>query len=146
MRTQQGIETECLFCRIVAGKEKSWTVYEDELVQALLNIVPMTVGHTMIIPKEHYENIVDMPEETLTRIFTVAQKLARKYETNLKMQGLCLHSQGHVDKDIKFRHYHLHIIPRYDKNDPRDPGKMWPTDLETASVETLDKVVLRILS
>jgi histidine triad (HIT) family protein len=136
----------CLFCRIVAGEEKSWTVFEDEQVQAILTISPMTSGHTLIIPKKHYESIVEIPDPILFRIISVAKDLAEKYETKLNTKGICLHSQGHHDKDIKFRHYHLHVIPRYDINDRRDPGKMWPKDLEVASDKSLDEVASRIVS
>jgi histidine triad (HIT) family protein len=146
MFTRSEIEDSCLFCKIVAGEEKSWTIYEDELVQAIITIEPMTLGHALIFPKEHYEAITEMPDTTLFRIIFVAKKLAEKYERDLGTRGLCLHSQDHREKRLEFRHYHLHLIPRYEIEDKRDPGKMWPKDLERASSEALDQLVSRILS
>jgi len=65
----------CKFCRIVEGLELSWTVYEDELVMAFLDINPANRGHTLIIPKKHYENIYDISEKELRRVIAIAKRL-----------------------------------------------------------------------
>jgi histidine triad (HIT) family protein len=106
----------CTFCKIVEGKGKSWTVYEDELVKAFLDINPVSEGHTLIIPKTHYENVYDIPEGELKRIITIAKKLAKIYRKALGARAVnILHASGKEAQQDVF-HFHIHLVPRY-KND-----------------------------
>src|SRR5579864_3803931 len=100
------ILANCLFCRIASGKSKSWSVYEDDSVKAFLNIFPLARGHTLIVPKWHYESVSEIPIQTLRHMISTAKKLTLTYERTLNAQGICLHSQDHKEK-TKFRHYHL---------------------------------------
>ena len=77
------MKKDCVFCRIVKGIEPSWTVYEDDLIKAFLDINPASEGHTLIILKEHYETIYTIPERELKRIIVVAKKLAKVYRMAL---------------------------------------------------------------
>ncbi len=78
------MKKDCVFCRIVKGIEPSWTVYEDDLIKAFLDINPASEGHTLIIPKEHYETIYMIPDRELKRIIVVAKKLAKVYRKLFK--------------------------------------------------------------
>ena len=77
---------ECLFCGIVSGREKSWVVYRDPHVMALLDRHPMTRGHTLVIPVHHYESMLDIPETLLKRVVVLSKKLCMAYERALKTQ------------------------------------------------------------
>ena len=70
------MEEDCIFCKIVKGEMKSYTVYEDELVKGILDAFPVSKGHTLIVPKGHYENIYDIPGEVLSHVTMVTQNLA----------------------------------------------------------------------
>jgi len=100
----------------VKGLEPSWTVYEDELVMAFLDINPASIGHTLIIPKKHYENIYDISEKELKRVIVIAKRLAEVYREALGASGVnILHASGRDAQQDVF-HFHIHLVPRY-KND-----------------------------
>ena len=102
---------DCLFCKIIKGEIPSFTVYEDDIVKAFLDINPSTNGHTLIIPKKHYENAYDIDDDTYLHIFSVAKKLANKYKKELNCEGITFIQNNELGQDIK--HYHLHMLPRY---------------------------------
>lgn len=106
------MEEDCVFCRIVRGMEPSWTVYEDDLVKAFLDINPASEGHTLIIPKKHYETIYTIPDEELGRIMVVAKKIAKVYRKALQVNAVnVLHASGReAQQDVP--HFHIHLVPR----------------------------------
>ena len=135
----------CVFCDIISGKERSWTVYRDRHIMALLDVFPVTRGHTLIIPIRHYESMWDIPQNTLDRITALAKKLCKSYEKTLGMQGVSIEVLNHKQKNQAYRHFHLHVIPRYDKNHPRDPANVKPSQrFPRESGENLNRT-LRIL-
>ncbi len=106
----------CIFCKIAEGEVESWIVYEDELVKAFFDINPASEGHTLIIPKKHYENIYEIPENVLERIIIVTKKLAIIYKKALDVKAVnILHASGKEAQQDVF-HFHIHLVPRY-KND-----------------------------
>ncbi|MEM3695875.1 MAG: HIT family protein [Candidatus Bathyarchaeia archaeon] len=111
----------CIFCKIVKGLEPSWTVYEDKLVKAFLDINPANEGHTLIIPKKHYENIYEIPDKELKRIIIVAKELAKLYKRALSANAInILHASGKEAQQDVF-HFHIHLVPRYE----RDGLNLW---------------------
>lgn len=106
----------CIFCKIAEGEVKSWTVYEDELVKAFFDINPASEGHTLIIPKKHYDNIYEIPENVLERIIIVVKKLAIVYKKALDVKAVnILHASGKDAQQDVF-HFHIHLVPRYEKD------------------------------
>jgi histidine triad (HIT) family protein len=104
---------ECVFCRIVAGAEAS-VVHEDDDVLAFLTIGPVNPGHVLVIPKQHYPDLADLPEPLAARCFTVAQRVAAA----IRASGL--HCEGVnvflADGEAAFQevfHLHLHVFPRF---------------------------------
>ncbi|MEM3641666.1 MAG: HIT family protein [Candidatus Bathyarchaeia archaeon] len=111
----------CIFCKIVKGLEPSWTVYEDKLVKAFLDINPASEGHTLIIPKKHYENIYEIPDKELKRIIIVAKELAKLYKRALAANAInILHASGREAQQDVF-HFHVHLVPRCE----RDGLNLW---------------------
>jgi len=105
--------SKCIFCEIVADRAASYTVYEDEHVRAFLDIHPVSSGHTLIVPKEHYENIYDIPEQELEHIAAAAKRLALLYRSRLGAEAAnLLQSSGRTAQQEVF-HFHMHLIPRY---------------------------------
>lgn len=104
---------DCIFCKIVKGEMDSYTIYEDELVKVFLDAFPISKGHALIIPKEHYEDIYEIPEKTIERVASVTKKMADKYKEILKPDGVnVLQANGRISGQTVF-HYHMHLVPRY---------------------------------
>ena len=107
------MNTDCIFCKIGNGDIESYTVYEDDFLKAFLDANPVSRGHTLIIPKQHYENVYDIPPDLLEGIIRVAKNLAQKYMISLAPTGInILHSSGGDAQQTVF-HFHMHLVPRY---------------------------------
>jgi len=78
---------DCIFCKIIAKKEKAYVVYEDKYTIAILDKNPFTEGHTVIMPKKHYSTIFDVSEEDLERVIVLAQKLIKFYKKEFHCEG-----------------------------------------------------------
>lgn len=105
---------DCIFCKIIKGEINSYTIYEDDIVKVILDVNPVTNGHALVLPKKHYENLLDIDEKTLSHIHRVARDLYKVYKEKLGCDGFTLTQNNGYGQEIK--HYHLHLIPRY-KND-----------------------------
>ena len=107
----------CIFCEIINGNIPSKKVYEDADVLAILDISQTTYGHTLVMPKKHYENINECPKELLYKVISVTQDLNRKIMVNLKANGSNILTNTNEASGQSVPHLHFHIIPRYDEND-----------------------------
>jgi len=135
----------CLFCDIVSGRERSWVVYRDSQLMAFLDLYPMTRGHTLIIPIRHYESMFDIPDPTLRKIISLSKRLCKAYEQTLKIQGISIEVLNHRLKSPAHRHFHLHVIPRYDKDDLRDPANVKPSQkFPRESEKELNRTLSRV--
>ncbi|MBW2992896.1 HIT family protein [Candidatus Woesearchaeota archaeon] len=113
---------DCIFCKIVKGEIPSSKVYEDEKILAFLDIGPINKGHTLVIPKEHYEMLLDVPDGLLKEVTVAAKKIAANMKEKLNLEGFnIMQSNGKVAGQL-VPHFHLHVIPRL-----ADDGlKHWP--------------------
>ena len=103
---------KCVFCGIVNGKIPSTKIYEDEYVLAFLDINPIAENHTLIIPKNHYINLYDIPENELKHLLVAAKRIALQFKNNYGIQGVnVLHASG-ADAQQSVYHFHLHLVPR----------------------------------
>ena len=107
----------CLFCKIIAGEIPGTKVYEDENILAILDIAQTTKGHTLVMPKKHYDNMLEMPEEEYRNLMAKAQQLAQKIVTNLEANGINLLINTNEAAGQTIPHVHVHLIPRYDESD-----------------------------
>lgn len=114
---------DCIFCSIVAGEIPAAIVYEDEHVLAFMDIAPANPGHTLIIPKQHYRNIFDMPAEVGSKIMQAAIPLANAIRTALNPDGLNLFQANEVAGFQTVFHFHLHLIPRWKNDSIRSPWR-----------------------
>jgi histidine triad (HIT) family protein len=111
----------CLFCRLVAGEIPSTRIYEDATTIAFMDINPGTLGHCLVIPKEHAEDIHDISPELLADIARTAQRVAKSAKEHLGCAGVTLvQSSGAVAFQSVF-HIHFHVIPRYEGDGVRLP-------------------------
>ena len=102
---------ECVFCKIIQGEIPSYTIYEDEYVKAFLDIQPLSNGHTLMIPKKHFENLYAMDAEMLKQIELASQKVGKLLKEKLNCQGITRLQNNEYGQEVK--HYHMHLIPRY---------------------------------
>jgi len=103
---------DCIFCRIVAKEIPSKILYEDNDTLAFLDIFPISPGHTIIIPKQHYRNIEDISEEAFINTWKTTKKLALKIKKNLKVDGYNVLQNNFKAAGQEIDHFHIHIIPR----------------------------------
>ena len=121
---------DCIFCAIIAGEIPAATVYEDEHVFAFMDIAPANPGHTLVIPKQHYRNIFDMPIEVGTKIMQAAIPIANAIRDALNPDGLNLFQSNEAAGFQTVFHFHLHLIPRWEDDPLRLPWRPGEGDLE----------------
>ena len=129
----------CIFCKIAAGEIPSATIYEDDDFRVILDIEPASKGHALILPKEHYANLYELPEELASKALIVAKKVVTKMTDIVGCDGYnVLQNNGEVAGQTVF-HFHMHLIPRYKEDDVTitwKQGKL-PDDLKE---EILSKI------
>lgn len=106
-----------IFSKIIAKEIPAHFVYEDELVVAFLDISQASKGHTLVVPKEEYNDIFDVPEELSAHLFKVVTKLSKAIKKAFNAQGLNILGNNGESAGQTVFHFHLHIIPRYDKQE-----------------------------
>lgn len=106
---------DCIFCKIVKGEIPSYTIYEDEIIKIFLDVNPVSNGHCLIIPKEHFQDINDIDLQTLRHIDKITKELYPMLKEKLNCKGITRTQNNEYGQEVK--HYHLHLIPRYDKDD-----------------------------
>ncbi len=114
------MKEDCVFCKIIDGQIPSAAIYEDEDFRVILDISPASKGHALILPKEHYANLYELPEDLAAKAMVLAKKLAAHMTEKLECDGFNLvQNNGEVAGQTVF-HFHLHLIPRYKDGDNRD--------------------------
>ena len=104
----------CLFCEIKNGNIPSYKIYEDNICLAFLDISQATIGHTLIIPKKHFDDIFSLDEETSKHLFNVTRILAKRIKEKLGVSAVnILNNSGELAGQT-IKHFHIHIIPRYE--------------------------------
>jgi histidine triad (HIT) family protein len=106
----------CVFCRIANKEIRPEIIFEDDLVIAFLDANPVSKNHALIIPKNHYENIFDIPKKELERIIIVAKDLAMKYKKDFNINDINLLNANGKNAQQSVFHFHLHLIPRHEKD------------------------------
>jgi len=109
-------QDNCIFCKIIAGEIPSYTLYEDEKFKVILDMGPATKGHALILPKSHYANFYEQPEEDSVDTIKLAKKMMQRMTDKLKCDGFnIVQNNGEVAGQTIF-HYHMHLIPRYNND------------------------------
>lgn len=108
---------DCIFCKIVNDELPSYKIYEDDYILAFLDLSQETIGHTLIIPKSHYENIFETPEDILAMINIIAKKISIDLKFKLNFSGVNILNSSGKDAQQDVFHLHYHIIPRYKDSD-----------------------------
>ena len=127
------MKDDCIFCKLANGVFATRSIYEDEDFNVILDLAPATKGHALILPKQHADNIFDLPDETAAKVFVLAKKLAQKMTDRLGCEGFnIVQNNGTVAGQTVF-HFHLHLIPRYADDQQKicwDPQEMSAEELD----------------
>ena len=109
--------SDCIFCQIVSGQIPSSKVYEDEEVLAFLDITQVTKGHTLVIPKKHYRNMLEMDAEAASSLFARVPKIAKQLQEKLGASGINIINNNEEAAGQTVFHTHVHLLPRFDATD-----------------------------
>jgi histidine triad (HIT) family protein len=127
----------CTFCKIVRKEAPASIVYEDEEVIAFMSIRPINVGHTLVVPKKHYENIYEISEEETAYLYKVVKKLSHAVKQAVDAEGIrIVQNNGEAAGQVIF-HMHVHIIPM-------NKNHSWLHHAEPRTAEALENDAERI--
>lgn len=107
----------CVFCKIINGDIPSYKVYEDNDVLAILDLSQATLGHTLVMPKKHVQNMLDCDELTCSKVFNVVNKLSKHLMEKSPCEGINILNNNNEVAGQTVMHMHVHIIPRYTFDD-----------------------------
>ena len=122
-------ETDCVFCKIVAGEIPAQRVDEDEHTVAFMDLNPWTRGHALVVPRTHTPNLYEIDDEELARANAAARRLALRMRDRLACDGINLLNSTNPAAWQTIFHFHLHVIPRYEDDPlelptrPREAGR-----------------------
>ena len=133
---------DCIFCKIAKGEIPSATLYEDEEFRVILDQGPATKGHALILPKAHYQNLYELPDDPAGRAMILAKKIITEMKDALDCDGYnVVQNNGSAAGQTVF-HFHMHLIPRREGDKAGiswTPGTLTPEDKE----EILSKFSLK---
>ena len=107
-------EEGCIFCKIANGEIPSATLYEDEDFRVILDLGPAAKGHALILPKEHYPNLYELPDELAEKAVLLAKKMITKMKKALNCDGFNVVQNNGAPAGQTVFHFHMHLIPRYE--------------------------------
>jgi histidine triad (HIT) family protein len=128
-------DSNCIFCKLANGEFPTNSIYEDDKFNVILDNGPATKGHCLILPKGHYADLFELPEETAAEAMKLAKKLAAHLVDKLNADGLNVVQNNKEAAGQTVPHYHLHLIPRY-----KDDGQhiLWnPTSPSAEELKAL---------
>ena len=114
------INDDCIFCKIVAGEIPSVKLFENDRVLAFMDIGPIIKGHALVIPKTHYDPLMDTPEPVLAEVIAVVKRIARAQVAGLGADGINVTQANGECAGQVVPHLHFHVIPRF-----RTDGHHW---------------------
>lgn len=107
------MKENCIFCKLANGEIETATLYEDDAFRVILDASPASKGHALIIPKQHFENLYDLDEETARRVMPLAKKIVRMMTNILGCDGYNIVQNNGEPAGQTVFHFHMHLIPRY---------------------------------
>ena len=130
----------CKFCQIINRQIPSWIVYENEKVICFLPKKLEVYGHTLIMPKQHYTDLYDIPEDILYELMKASKKITIAYREKISATGINLMHASGIDGQQSVFHFHIHLLPRFKD----DKLNTWPNlpKIETDKDELLEKLRL----
>lgn len=136
--------SDCIFCKISKGQIPSTTLYEDDNFRVIFDVGPASKGHALILPKKHFDDAFSMDEETASKVFAVAVKVAKAMKEVLNFDGMnIVQNNGTIAGQTVF-HFHMHLIPRY-KGDTVNIGWV-PEKADAEVLAQLSEAISKVLN
>ena len=129
------VAEDCIFCKIAAGEMPAEVVQEDDATLAFMDINPWTRGHALVIPRRHSRNLYDVDDRDLAATAAAAKRLGTRMRDRLGVDGVNLLNSCEPAAWQTIFHFHVHVIPRYDGDPLRLPGR--PQQVEGDELATL---------
>ena len=130
---------QCIFCRMVAGEIPAKKVYEDDKIFAIMDINPATAGHVLLLPKEHYVMMQQMPDDDVGHVFLIARAFSQAFLQTLKVEGSSIFVASGGAAGQRAQHVIVHVIPRSEADDADLKPKPIP-----ASLQDLERTALAL--
>ena len=131
---------DCIFCKIANGEIPSKTLYEDGDFRVILDLGPATRGHALILPREHADNLYELPEDTAAKVFVLAKKMATKMTEKLHCDGLNIVQNNGEAAGQTVHHYHVHVVPRKNGDDVTMTFGSFPKPSDEEMTAIKDKI------
>lgn len=133
-------DDNCIFCKIANGGIPSMTIYEDDRFRVILDRGPATKGHALIIPKNHYASIYDLPDNDAEKVLKIAKKMVIQMTDKLNCGGFnVVQNNGEMAGQTVF-HFHMHLIPRYIDDNQRIGWK--DTEVTQEELEEIKNIII----
>ena len=110
-------DSNCIFCKIAGGEIPSATLYEDADFRVIMDISPASKGHALILPKEHYANLYELPDELAAKVLVLAKNMITKLKDIVGCDGYNVLQNNGVAAGQTVFHFHMHLIPRYENDE-----------------------------
>ena len=110
------MSVDCPFCNIVSGQAPASIVYEDATVLAFMDLNPTSIGHTLVIPRAHWENMYEIPEKTLCKIAPIVKRVCVAVKKTVDAEGISILQLNGKAAGQVVMHFHIHVIPRFKKD------------------------------
>ncbi len=107
------ISENCIFCDIVSRKQPAYIIYEDSEVMAFMDHAPVELGHVLVIPKDHFENIFEIDEERYQQVLRIARFASIAVKNFTGADGININQNNGRCANQRVMHYHVHVIPRF---------------------------------
>ena len=131
------MKDDCIFCKLANGVFPTNSIYEDEDFNVILDASPATKGHALILPKEHYDNVYEMPDALLEKTIKLAKKIIQKETDVLGCDGYnIVQNNGEAAGQTVF-HFHMHLIPRYEEGNDKKMVNWTPNSFDDAEMKEI---------
>lgn len=134
------IVDRCIFCKVVQKSIPNAIVYENEKFLVFMDKYPINYGHSLLVPKIHYDTIMDMPTDLVGEMYSLVPKLAKAITAVIDSDGFNINQNNGKSANQIVPHVHVHIVPRYSKEKIKG---QWPAR-QIAKVEDLQKLATKI--
>ncbi len=137
-------DNNCIFCKLANGDIPTNTLYEDDMFRVIFDASPATKGHALILPKEHYADIYSLSDETASKVFVLAKKMAAVMTETFGADGFNIIQNNAECAGQSVFHFHMHLIPRY-KGD--NAIKLWtPGDADNEELAKMSEEIRKAMA
>jgi histidine triad (HIT) family protein len=136
-------DESCIFCKIVHKQAPASIIYEDETIIVFLDIRPLHIGHTLVIPKAHHVDIFDIPEKELSQVYKVAKQVSFAIKKATNADGISIIQQNGKAAGQDIFHLHVHVVPRF--NEQKLPPFSELKEVERAKLDGMSKKIRKYL-